>query len=115
MVVLNFTLAPSGSSLLHDLLLCLSRFSDTVSFQARRENVSTSFSLDSSSFLLTQFYSMQLILSALNPSKSGHASFTLDQNFFSSYEFEPDSGRSDGRFTCAIANKVRVGHGYVFA
>jgi hypothetical protein len=40
MVILNFTLSPSGSSILHDILSCLSRFSDSVSFEARQDSVS---------------------------------------------------------------------------
>lgn len=40
MVVLNFTLLPEAAAKVHDLLVCLGKFSDTVSIEARRERVS---------------------------------------------------------------------------
>jgi hypothetical protein len=39
MVVLNFTLTPEAASKIHDLLICLGKFSDTVAIEARRERV----------------------------------------------------------------------------
>jgi hypothetical protein len=39
MVVLNFTLTPEAASKVHDLLICLGKFSDTVAIEARRERV----------------------------------------------------------------------------
>lgn len=39
MVVLNFTLTPEAASKIHDLLVCLGKFSDTVAIEARRERV----------------------------------------------------------------------------
>jgi hypothetical protein len=39
MVVLNFTLTPEAASKIHDLLVCLGKFSDTVAIEARREKV----------------------------------------------------------------------------
>jgi cell cycle checkpoint control protein RAD9A len=39
MVVLNFTLTPEAASKVHDLLVCLGKFSDTVAIEARREKV----------------------------------------------------------------------------
>jgi len=39
MVVLNFTLTPEAASKVHDLLICLGKFNDTVAIEARREKV----------------------------------------------------------------------------
>jgi hypothetical protein len=39
MVVLNFTLTPEAASKIHDLLVCLGKFNDTVAIEARRERV----------------------------------------------------------------------------
>ncbi|RDI88972.1 hypothetical protein Vi05172_g1006 [Venturia inaequalis] len=86
MVLLKFTLTPEASSRLHDILTCLAKFSDTVSIEAQKET---------------------LILSSLNSSKSGYASFTLDPSFFSAFEYAPDK-RGDGRFTCSIPNKALI-------
>jgi cell cycle checkpoint control protein RAD9A len=47
MVVLKFTFTPEASSRLHDILTCLAKFSDTVSIEAQKENVTST-----SSFLM---------------------------------------------------------------
>jgi hypothetical protein len=39
MVVLNFILTPEAASKVHDVLVCLGKFSDTVAIEARRERV----------------------------------------------------------------------------
>ena len=39
MVVLNFTLTPEAASKVHDLLVCLGKFNDTVAIEARRDRV----------------------------------------------------------------------------
>jgi cell cycle checkpoint control protein RAD9A len=39
MAVLNFTLMPDAAAKLHDLLVCLGKFSDTVAIEARRDRV----------------------------------------------------------------------------
>ncbi|QDS75670.1 hypothetical protein FKW77_007473 [Venturia effusa] len=86
MVALKFILTPEASSRLHDVLTCLAKFSDTVSIEAQKEN---------------------LILSSLNLSKSGYASFALDRSYFSAFVYAPDTG-DDGRFTCSIPNKALI-------
>ncbi|EAT84645.2 hypothetical protein SNOG_08369 [Parastagonospora nodorum SN15] len=43
MVVLNFTLTPEAASKVHDLLACLSKFSDTVAIEAKRERFFTTY------------------------------------------------------------------------
>ncbi|KAF2799946.1 hypothetical protein K505DRAFT_293598 [Melanomma pulvis-pyrius CBS 109.77] len=86
MVVLNFTLTPEAASKVHDLLLCLGKFSDAVAIEAR-----------SSRFTFT----------ALNSSKSAYAALTLDAHtFFTKYECIPSRGGPDGRFTCSISTKA---------
>ena len=42
MAVLNFTLSEEGVSAFRDALICLSKFSDDVSFEARKDSVSHS-------------------------------------------------------------------------
>jgi len=42
MVVLKFTLTPEAASKVHDLLVCLGKFSDTVAIEARPQRVSAS-------------------------------------------------------------------------
>src|SRR3546814_7724096 len=39
MVVLNFTLTPEAASKIHDFLVCLGKFRDTVAIEARRDRV----------------------------------------------------------------------------
>jgi cell cycle checkpoint control protein RAD9A len=39
MAVLNFTLTPEAASKIHDLLVCLGKFGETVAIEARRERV----------------------------------------------------------------------------
>ena len=45
MVILNFTLTPEAASKIHDLLVCLGKFSDTVAIEARRDKVGLAFPL----------------------------------------------------------------------
>ncbi|KAF2133318.1 hypothetical protein P153DRAFT_308006 [Dothidotthia symphoricarpi CBS 119687] len=86
MVVLNFTLTPEAASKVHDLLVCLGKFSDTVAIEARRE---------------------RFTFTALNPSKSAYAQVTLDGKlFFTQYECIPSHGGPDGRFTCSMYTKA---------
>ncbi|KAI9659904.1 MAG: hypothetical protein M1821_001256 [Bathelium mastoideum] len=86
MAVLTFTLTADAAAQIHDVLTCLSKFSDSVYVEGRQD---------------------RLVLSALNPTRSGYASFTLAKStFFSSYEFASPSGRVDRRFTCQIFNKA---------
>ncbi|KAJ4349896.1 uncharacterized protein N0V89_008516 [Didymosphaeria variabile] len=86
MVVLNFALTPEAASKIHDLLVCLGKFSDTVAIEARRERIT---------------------FTALNSSKSAYAALTLNgKQFFSSYECIPNHGGPDGRFTCSMYTKA---------
>ncbi|KAF2191034.1 hypothetical protein K469DRAFT_558355 [Zopfia rhizophila CBS 207.26] len=86
MVVLNFTLTPEAAAKVHDLLVCLGKFSDTVAIEARRE---------------------RFTFTALNSSKSAYAALTLDgSQFFTSYECVPTHGGPDSRFTCSMYTKA---------
>ena len=43
MVTLNFTLTPEAASRVHDFLICLAKFSDSVSIEARKDRVGLPF------------------------------------------------------------------------
>ncbi|OAL00289.1 hypothetical protein IQ06DRAFT_274863 [Phaeosphaeriaceae sp. SRC1lsM3a] len=86
MVVLNFTLTPEAAAKVHDLLICLGKFSDTVAIEAKRE---------------------KFTFTALNTSKSAYCAVTLDgKQFFADYECIPSHGGPDGRFTCSMYTKA---------
>ena len=109
---LNFTLLPEAVVRLHDIVVCLGRFSESVSIEARRNRVCHH--TPPFGYTCTHSCLSQLSLTALNSSKSAYASFTLDsQVFFSKYHFtssHPNQTRPtglDGRFTCQLYNKVR--------
>ncbi|CAM1510173.1 Fc.00g005080.m01.CDS01 [Cosmosporella sp. VM-42] len=81
MALLNFTLSGEGVAAFRDALICLSKFSDDVSLEARKD-----------SFILT----------TLNTSKSAYASFRFATNkFFSRYLFQ-GSGQFRERFYCTL-------------
>lgn len=53
--------------------------------------------------------SMKLVLTALNTTRTGYASFTFSTNkFFSKYIYNPPRslGSTKGKFTCRLYNKV---------
>ncbi|KAK7415709.1 hypothetical protein QQZ08_012266 [Neonectria magnoliae] len=81
MALLNFTLSEEGVSALRDALICLNKFSDDVSLEARRDS---------------------LVLTTLNTSKSAYASVRLATNkFFLRYQFQ-GSGQFRDRFYCTL-------------
>ncbi|KAJ5747536.1 uncharacterized protein N7511_009232 [Penicillium nucicola] len=74
MTSLSLSLGPAALVRLHDVLICLAKFSDTVAIEAEPD---------------------LLRLSALNSTKTGFASFAFEKDaFFESYSF---SARGDGR------------------
>ncbi|TGO84285.1 hypothetical protein BPOR_0524g00050 [Botrytis porri] len=88
MAILTFTLNPDALGRFHDALVCLGKFSETVSIEATHS---------------------RLILTTLNSTKSAYASFTLVGNkFFSKYQYTPlRSGRkTPEKFSCKIYNKA---------
>ncbi|XWW98073.1 hypothetical protein V2A60_006069 [Cordyceps javanica] len=79
MAVLNFTLSEEGVSGFRDALICLNKFSDDVSLEARKDSFT---------------------LSTLNSSKSAYASFKFATNrFFSRYNYQ-GAGPYKERFHC---------------
>jgi cell cycle checkpoint control protein RAD9A len=104
MAILNFTLSPEALSKLHDALVCLGKFSEAVSIEASHDKVGyTSFNC------VVVLIQRQLVLTALNTSKSAYASFKLMGNkFFSKYQYKPPrSGpQAKEKFYCKIYNKV---------
>ena len=85
-MALRFAISPEHCARFHDALTCLSKFSDLLSIEARYG---------------------QLLLSALNISKSAYAFFVFNKDeFFLSYEFDSGLSRRNDRFSCCILNKA---------
>ncbi|KLO79562.1 rad9 protein [Fusarium fujikuroi] len=81
MALLNFTLSEEGVSAFRDALICLNKFSDDVSLEARKD-----------SFILT----------TLNTSKSAYASVRFaTTKFFSRYQYQGSRQFRD-RFHCTL-------------
>ncbi|KAJ5143816.1 Rad9/Ddc1 [Penicillium bovifimosum] len=91
MTSLSLSLSPPALVQLHDALICLSKFSETVSIEAEPD---------------------LLRLSALNSTKTGFASFAFEKEvYFQSYSFEAGGdgrGVSMDRFFCQIYIKASV-------
>ncbi|OQE27894.1 hypothetical protein PENFLA_c005G05295 [Penicillium flavigenum] len=91
MTSLSLSLGPPALVRLHDALICLSKFSETVAIEAEPD---------------------LLRLSALNSTKTGFASFAFEKGvFFEAYSFNSSvNGRSGSvsleRFFCQIYNKA---------
>jgi hypothetical protein len=84
MTTLAFTLSPASTARIHDALSCLSKFSDQISLEARRN---------------------QLCLSALNSTKSAYVVVALAANrFFDEYTYVGEGGEE--RWTCQLQAKV---------
>ncbi|KAI0995744.1 hypothetical protein K3495_g12436 [Podosphaera aphanis] len=87
MPILSFSLIPESLNKLHDALICLGKFSDTVTIEASQQ---------------------KLILTTLNSTKSGYASFTLSADkFFSRYQFKQikSNNLTKERFAFKIYNR----------
>lgn len=88
MTTLNFTLSPQSTQKVHEALLCLSRFSEFVSLEARRN---------------------QLCLSALNSTKSAYGAVRLSANkFCDEFHFVP-AGAGGASSTGTSANTASDG------
>ncbi|KZF22748.1 DNA repair protein rad9 [Xylona heveae TC161] len=93
MTFLSSTLTPDSVNKVHDAIICLAKFSESVYIEAHRH---------------------ELILSTINTSKSAHASFVLNGGrFFTRYRYSPGISRgrpatdADERpFACRIYNKA---------
>jgi hypothetical protein len=78
MVVLNFTLTPEAASKIHDLLVCLGKFSETVAIEARREKVGLPLFLVVSPASHTSCISSHLPLSTLQNPHTPPSHWTVD-------------------------------------
>ncbi|KAF2147830.1 DNA repair protein Rad9 [Myriangium duriaei CBS 260.36] len=86
MTIFNCSLAPDSVSRIHDLLICLAKFGETVGIEVRPE---------------------KFTFTALNASRTAYAAFSLDAtSFFTSYDFDGQGSRTPGRFTCQLSNKA---------
>lgn len=87
MPLLSFTLSEEGVAAFRDALICLNKFSDDVSLEARKD-----------SFVLT----------TLNTSKSAYASVKFaTTKFFSRYHFQGSRQFRD-RFHCTLYIRVSL-------
>ncbi|KAI2637280.1 Rad9-domain-containing protein [Xylaria nigripes] len=85
MAVLKFTLSEDGVNVLRDGLACLSKFSEEVSLEAKRD---------------------VLVLTALNSSKSAYGSLAFATNrFFSKYHYVGVANNRD-KFFCKLYNRA---------
>ncbi|KAI5248128.1 Rad9-domain-containing protein [Aureobasidium subglaciale] len=83
MPTLSFAFSPEATTKVHDALICLAKFGETVCMEARGD---------------------MLTLTTLNSSRTSYASFSLDaKSFFLSYNFGLGQG---ARFTCQLYNKA---------
>ncbi|KAH7041472.1 Rad9-domain-containing protein [Microdochium trichocladiopsis] len=84
-MVVHFSLSEEGVSALRDALTCLSKFSDEVSLEAKRD---------------------RLAFTALNSSKSAYANFSFSTNrFFIKYQYD-GAGQNRDKFFCKLYNKA---------
>ena len=115
MHLLNFTLSAEAVVRIHDIVLCLSKFSEVVSLEGVADKVGPFPHFVNMEYVTDDVRRQyQLVLSALNSSHSAFASFTLDRDhFFRRYNLDCEQARSqqprpdaDAHFTCQIYNKV---------
>lgn len=108
MAILTFTLSPDGVVRIHDALVCLGRFSETVSIEATHDKVRIQDINHSGPRIITDLF--QLLLTTLNSSKSAYASFTFfKKTSFLRYCYQPVRGQGiqpSDRFSCKLYNKV---------
>lgn len=118
MTSLALSLGPPALVRLHDVLTCLSKFSDTVAIEAEHSAVCFWTILPNWWTALTKLNHLKLRLSVLNSTKTAFASFVCEKDiFFESYSFQV---RTDGRasyqnqnqgqerFYCQILIKVSL-------
>ncbi|KAI1658276.1 Rad9-domain-containing protein [Daldinia decipiens] len=85
MAVLNFTLSEEGVSSLRDALTCLSKFSEAVSLEAKKD---------------------KLVFTTLNTSRTAYLSFSfVAHRFFSKYHFEGVPQNRE-KFFCKLHNRA---------
>lgn len=111
MPVLRFTLSEEGVSVLRDALACLGKFSDEVTLNAKRNQVSlvvfplpkTPISPLNANIKTTL---VQFTISTINLTKTAHVNFSFTTTrFFSAYQYE-GTGPYREKFFCKLYNKV---------
>lgn len=101
MTTLQFSLSPEAISNIHDVLVCLAKFNESVSLEAYRDKVVP---LGPTRRCPADDV-IKLNLTALNLSRTAYAACSLDaKTYFSSYIFTPSNGTD--RFAAKIYNKV---------
>ena len=111
MVVLNFTLTPEAASKIHDLLVCLGKFSEIVAIEARPERVG------GLELQYLQLRSHDVLLSSLSPpsihpnqhtapSPSTASSFSANMNAFRTTVAQTDASRAAcTQKRCSLSSK----------
>lgn len=114
MATLSFSLSPQALIQLHDALICLSKFDETVVMEAEYDLVSTSLIIRKEGTFPRLTIDIQLRLSVLNSSKTSYSAFALDANiFFQDYSFgimrdaSSTRNRQPNKFCCQVYLKVR--------
>ncbi|KAK3114175.1 hypothetical protein LTR53_007754 [Teratosphaeriaceae sp. CCFEE 6253] len=99
MAILTFSLTAEATGKLYDALVCLAKFGESVSIEARREKARTPLALPAT---------RNLTITSLNLSKTAYAAFALDATaFFVDYEYNVGGSAKNGdRFTCQLLNKA---------
>ncbi|KAL2682666.1 hypothetical protein Neosp_007119 [[Neocosmospora] mangrovei] len=98
MALLNFTLSEEGVSAFRDALICLNKFSDDVSLEARKDSVGAI----PIRIINRLAYTLQFVLTTLNTSKSAYASVKFATGkFFSRYQYQGSRQFRD-RFYCTL-------------
>jgi len=111
MAVISFSLLPEPTARIYEALVCLAKFGENVSIEARSEKARFPTAPPPlRTHINGRLTCRQLTLTALNSSRTGYASFALDaKTFFIDYAFDATSSAKGGdRFTCQLLNKVRA-------
>lgn len=111
MARMSFSLLPSALIRLHDTLICLAKFNESVALEAEYDLVSLSSVIQSKNLLTGRF---QLRLSVLNSTKTAYSAFVLEaDSFFEDYSFNPNTASSSNghsnRFCFQVYLKVSKG------
>lgn len=112
MAHLSFSLLPNALIRLHDALICLAKFSESVALEAEYDLVSLSTTIQSKKNILTEGF--QLRLSVLDSTKTAYSAFALEaDSFFENYSFSLNTASSSNgrsiRFSCQLYLKVGKG------
>lgn len=116
MAVLSFSLTPEATGRVYEALVCLAKFGEAVSIEAKSEKAR----FHPTAWFTKYANARQLTITALNLSRTAYAAFALDsRSFFISYDFRGGGGGSSSsvkggdRFTCQLLNKVNTSSSWV--